>query len=53
MRAYGYLRKGDVFSMYGKQLQDIEAYDEGLQNTATGIDQEVNVYELQRDVRSP
>ncbi|KAI7854009.1 hypothetical protein BDC45DRAFT_606090 [Circinella umbellata] len=32
--AAGYLRKATVFSMYGKQIQAIEAYDEGIQSTS-------------------
>ena len=30
MLADGYLRKVNVFTMYGKQLQAVEGYDEGL-----------------------
>ncbi|KAG2221703.1 hypothetical protein INT45_002741 [Circinella minor] len=35
--AAGYLRKATVFSMYGKQIQAIEAYDEGIQRREKAV----------------
>ncbi|KAG2219605.1 hypothetical protein INT45_004856 [Circinella minor] len=49
MSVDGYLRKANVFSMYGRQLQAIEAYDEGLQNVAPGEDQEVYIRQLEQE----
>ena len=45
----GHLRKANVFIMYGRQLQAIEACDEGLQNTVPGEKQQVAVQQLQKE----
>ena len=47
--AYGYLRKANVFTMYGKQLQAIEAYDEALQNVAPGEEHDVYIRQLEQE----
>ena len=47
--AYGYLRKANVFTMYGKQLEAVEAYDEGLQNVSPGEDQNVYIQQFEQE----
>ena len=47
--ADGHLRKANVFIMYGRQLQAIEACDEGLQNTVPGKKQQGDVQQLQKE----
>ncbi|KAI7858677.1 hypothetical protein BDC45DRAFT_596165, partial [Circinella umbellata] len=49
MSANGYFRKANVFTMYGKQLQAIEAYDEALQNVAPGEEHDVYIRQLEQE----
>ncbi|KAG2225703.1 hypothetical protein INT45_012175 [Circinella minor] len=44
----GYLRKANIFTMYGKQAQAIEAYKEGLQNTTPGKEQQISIEQMEK-----